>query len=157
MFLFIFILFYFIELIFNLIHSSGSHHYLVSIKIAVVLPHLVVNWILCPFSVNSQVVHITRIGHLLDVDPEWPVIASVKLDDPVFDHVLQVSKTTPDVPLVLHGVRSGPRIPVPVKGHKGEVKKVVGSSRGDFKLIQAGDLSYLAVLLYEIYSIMVLI
>lgn len=60
-----------------------------------------------------QVVHIARIRHLLDVDPERPVVAGVKLDDAVFNHVLQVGEASPDVPLVLHGVCSGARVPVP--------------------------------------------
>lgn len=64
----------------------------------------------------SQVIHIARIRHLLDVDPERPVVAGVNLDDAVFDHVLQVGKASPDVPLVLHGVSSRARVPVPERG-----------------------------------------
>lgn len=61
----------------------------------------------------SQVIHVAWIRHLLDVDPERPVVACVKLDDPMFNHVLQVGKTPPDVPLVLHGVCPGAGVPVP--------------------------------------------
>lgn len=68
--------------------------------------------------VYSQVIYIARIWHLLDVDPEWPVHACVKLYDAMFKHVLQVSKASPDVPLVLHGVCSGPRVPVPERGYR---------------------------------------
>ncbi|TNN88425.1 hypothetical protein EYF80_001207 [Liparis tanakae] len=38
---------------------------------------------------GEEVIDVARIRHLLDVDPEWPVLAGVKLDDAVFDHVLQ--------------------------------------------------------------------
>lgn len=61
----------------------------------------------------SQVIHVAWIRHLLDVDPERPVVACVKLDDAMFNHVLQVGKTSPDVPLVLHRVCSGAGVPVP--------------------------------------------
>lgn len=60
-----------------------------------------------------QVIHVAWIGHLLDVDPERPVVACVKLDDAMFNHVLQVGKTSPDVPLVLHGLCPGAGVPVP--------------------------------------------
>lgn len=63
--------------------------------------------------VNSQVIYVAWIWHLLDVDPEWPVVACVNFNDAVFNHILQVSKTSPDVSLVLHGVCSRTRIPVP--------------------------------------------
>ena len=68
--------------------------------------------------VYSQVIYITWIGHLLDVDPERPVVARVELDDAVLNHVLQVGKAPPDVPLVLHGVRSGAGVPVPEGGDR---------------------------------------
>lgn len=67
--------------------------------------------------VYSQIIYITWIRHLLDVDPEWPAVACVKLNDAVFDHVLKVGKASPDVPLVLHGVCSWTGVPVPETGH----------------------------------------
>lgn len=76
-------------------------------------------WINHPPGVYSQVIYIARIRHLLDVDAERPVSACVKLDDAVFNHVLQVGEASPDVPLVLHGVCSGAGVPVPEGGCRG--------------------------------------
>lgn len=67
------------------------------------------------FATHSQVVHIAGVRHLLDVDSQRPVIPCVQLDDAVVDHVLQVGKASPDVPLVLHGVSPGAWVPVPDK------------------------------------------
>lgn len=67
--------------------------------------------------IYSQVIYIAWIGHLLNVDPKWPVIACVKLDYAMFNHVLQVGKASPDVPLVLNGVCSGAGVPVPERKH----------------------------------------
>lgn len=67
--------------------------------------------------IRSQVIYVAGIRHLLHVHPERPVVARVKLDNAVLDHVLQVGKASPDVPLVLHGVRSWAGVPVPEAGH----------------------------------------
>lgn len=65
------------------------------------------------FATHSQVVHIARVRHLLDVDSKRPVIPCVQFDDAVVDHVLQVREASPDVPLVLHGVGPWAWVPVP--------------------------------------------
>lgn len=68
-------------------------------------------------TICSQVIYVAGIRHLLHVNPERPVVARVKLDDAMFNHVLQVGKASPDVPLVLHGICSWARVPVPEAGH----------------------------------------
>lgn len=75
----------------------------------------------------SQVIHVARIRHLLYIDPEGPVVACVKFDDAVFDHILQVGKASPNVPLVLHGVCSGARVPVPKR--RGRIRQLLFSTR----------------------------
>lgn len=67
----------------------------------------------CPL---LHVIHIARVGHLLEVDASFFLAASESSDDAVLNDVLQVGEAAPDVAHVLKRVRPGTRIPIPAGG-----------------------------------------
>lgn len=64
---------------------------------------------------DSRIVHEAGVGHLLEVDSNWGLRLHLAPCDPLFNHVLQIGKPTPDVPEIFHRISSGTRIPVPEK------------------------------------------
>ena len=68
----------------------------------------------CLCACHSQVVHIAGIGHLLQVHAQGPRPTGMCVDDPVLNDVLEVGEAAPHVAQVVHGVRSGAWVPVPV-------------------------------------------
>lgn len=76
-----------------------------------------------------HVIDITGVGHLLNVNARLLLGASDSSDDSLLDDVLQVGKSTPDVPKVLEGVRPGTRIPIAAEGNVDENKKLSNQQR----------------------------
>lgn len=62
---------------------------------------------------DSRVIHEAGVRHLLEIDADGHLGLGLAPCDPLFNHVLQVGKPSPDVTEVFHGVGSGARIPVP--------------------------------------------
>lgn len=60
-----------------------------------------------------HVVHVAGVRHLLDVDAGFLLGARHSSDDGLFNNVLQVGETAPDVPHVLKRVCARTRVPVP--------------------------------------------
>lgn len=68
---------------------------------------------------HSRVIHEAGVRHLLEVDSNWNLSPDLTLCDPLFNHVLQIGKPSPDVSEIFHGISSGTRIPVPKKKPEG--------------------------------------
>lgn len=64
---------------------------------------------------HLHVINIAGVGHLLNVYACFLLGTSDGSDDSVLDDVLQIRKSTPDVPKVLEGVCPGTRVPIATK------------------------------------------
>lgn len=67
------------------------------------------------FQGHLHVINIAGIGHLLNVDARLLLGACDSSDDSLFDDILQVRKSTPDVAKVLKGICPGTGIPISAK------------------------------------------
>lgn len=62
---------------------------------------------------HSQIIHITRVRNLLQVNTQGPLLSCLSLDDPVLYYVLEVSKAAPNIAEVIHWIGSGAGVPIP--------------------------------------------
>lgn len=62
---------------------------------------------------HSQIIHITRVWHLLQVNTHRPLLSCLSLDDPMLYYVLEVSKAAPNIAEIIHRICSGARVPIP--------------------------------------------
>lgn len=64
---------------------------------------------------HSRVIHETWVRHLLEVNSHRNLRLDLTPRDPLFNHVLQIGKPSPDVSEIFHRISSGTRIPVPIE------------------------------------------
>ena len=82
-----------------------------------------------PGAPNSRVIHEAGVRHLLEIDSNRNLLPGLTPRDPLFNHVLQIGKPSPDVSEVFHRISSGAGIPVSEKEPETGTRDVDGNGQ----------------------------
>lgn len=69
---------------------------------------------------HLHIIYIAGIGHLLNIDACLLLAACDSSNDSLLDDVLQVRKSTPDIPKILKGVCPGTWVPIAAKQNENQ-------------------------------------